>query len=253
MSRIRRVEPLLLIVAAVLAALLQFVIFRVRSFEVLAPYSYSRAERDIWGSQAYRSWWASYDHWQGAAAFFLIATFAIFIILLQNAVLTAIVSAASVLFAFAEPGIDWLNADGHYGWLPVERVFRASYLSLALRGLSLSALIIGFGERSTLLFLFVAVVWLVFVLVYHIVPYRMLFTHLNSVRGIQIDALVRESRKFRKSRGIRRREIARFYAAEIQRVREARINPMHLPKWQLSTFAVAVLLPVVLTIVQVAL
>jgi hypothetical protein len=252
MSRIRRAEPMLLIVASILAAALQFVILKARSFQVLAPYSYSHAERRTWERLAYRSWWASYYHWPGAVAFFLIATFAIFIILLQNAVLTAIVSTASVLFAFAEPGVDWLNVDGHYGWLPVERVFRASYLSIGLRGLSLSALIIGFGERNTLLFLLVAVVWLVFVLIYHVVPYRMLFTHLNSVRRVRIDALARESKKFRKSTGLRRRQVGRFYATEIQAVREAHINPMHLPKWQLSTFAIAVLLPVVLTVIQLA-
>ncbi len=252
MSRIRRTEPFLLALAAVLAAAFQFLILKTRSLEVLAPYSYSHPERVKWAIQVYRSWWASYYHWPGAIAFFLIATFGIFIILLQNAVLTATVSTASVLRAFAEPGVDWLNADGHYGWLPVERVFRASYLSVGLRGLSLSALIIGFGERSRTLFLLVAVGWLVFVLIYHVVPYRTLFVHVNGTRLAQIDSLIDESMDYRVGRGKRRREAERFYAEEIRRVREASINPMHLPKWQFSTFALAVLLPVILTVVQLS-
>jgi hypothetical protein len=252
MSRLRRTEPVLLVVAAILAAALQFAILKVHPFEVLAPRSDSAVQRQTWGSQAYDAWWASYHHWPGAVTFFLVATFGIFVILLQNAVLTAIVATASVLFAFAEPGVDWFNADGHYGWLPVERVFRASYLSIGLRGVSLSVLIIGFGERNTALFLAAAIIWLVFVLVYHVIPYRLLFIHLNAVRQVRINTLVRESRRFRTGRGIRQREAARFYATEIQRVREARINPMHLPKWQLSTFGIAVLLPIILTIIQIA-
>lgn len=252
MSRIRRSEPLLLVLAAILAASLQFLIIEIRSFEVLAPYSYSNASRQAWGSSAYRSWWASYNHWPGAVAFFVIATFGIFMILLQNAVLTAIVSTASVIFAFAVPGVDWLNVDGHHGWLPVERVFRASYLSIGLRGLSLSALIIGFGERSSLLFLIFSVVWISFVLVYHVVPYQMLFAHLKNVRDFRVAMLAREGGRYSNSRSIRGRQNFRFYTDELQYIRSARINPMHLPKWQLSTFAVAVLLPVVLTIVQVA-
>lgn len=251
MLRIRRTEPVMLAVAAVLAAALQFVILKSRSLASLAPSSYTPRQRAAWTVLAYRSWWASYYHWPGAIAFFLIATFGIFVILLQNAILTAVVATASVIFAFAEPGVDWLNADGHYGWLPVERVFKASYLSVGLRGLTLSALIIGFGERSSLVFLIVAVGWLMFVLAYHIVPYQTLFAHLARVRQEHIDALCREARKFRGGRGQRRRESMRFYANEIRYYREANINPMHLPKWQFSTFALAVILPVILTVVQV--
>jgi hypothetical protein len=41
------------------------------------------------------------------------------------------------------------------------------------------------------------------------------------------------------------------YLAEIQRAREARIRPIRVPRYQIPPFAAVVLLPILLTIVQI--
>lgn len=250
MSYIRRTEPAMLIAAAVLAAAFQYVIYRERSLEVLAPYSLSATARTHWADLAYRSWWASYYHWTGALSFFLVATFGIFIVLLQNSVLLATVSTAAVIRSFASPEIDWLNVDGHYGWGAVEKVFKASYLSIAIRGITLSALVIGFGSRNTAVVFCIAAGWLIFVLIYHIVPHVAFFDYIDEAKSARILELVHEAKRCRQA-GRKGIESMRFYATEIERTRNANVNPMHLPRWQMSTFLIAVLLPAILTVAQI--
>jgi hypothetical protein len=251
MRRIRHSEPFMLAIALIAAAAFQYAIYRTRFLRILAPYSFHPAQRTRWANSAYKSWWASYYHWPGALAFLLIAAFAVFVILEQNAVVATAVTTAGGLRAFAEPGIDWLNVDGHYGWLPVEKVFKMSYLSIALRGVSISVLIIGFGSINTVLVVCVAAVWLTLVALYHLVPYASLFAYTSKARRERIEELARASADCR-AKGRKKLEVFRFYADEIERVHRANINPMHLPKWQFSTIALAVVLPVALTVIQIA-
>jgi hypothetical protein len=248
---LRRTEIILTLSALLAAAGFQYAIYATRSFEILAPSSMSGTRRAQWAREAYRSWWASYYHVPGAVAFVLIAAFGILVVFVQNSVNATIVSAASVLRCYAEPQIDWLNADGHYGWMPVERIFRASYMTTVVRALTISVLIIGFGIRNASIVVTIGIIWLCFIIVYHVVPYKTWVTYINKVKHARIQQLVNERNKYT-THGRRGLEITRFYAEEIDNVRNARINPMHLPRWRASWFIVSILLPIVLAIFQIA-
>lgn len=249
-NRIRKARWLMLANACALAAVFQFALYRWRVFSSLASARLTAAQREQWAAAAYRSWWASYDHPLGAVVFFALAAFVIYIVLLLNGISLMMAAAVFVVRVCAEIEVDWLNSDRGYGWSAVGRIFRIAYTSMALRGLALSIALLGFGLQSTLLTTAVALIWLGFVGIYILAPYVSLVAAVRRAKEAQIERLVRRHRRSSKARPGRLAEI-QAVAAEIERVHNALINPMHLPRWQSSGFVVVVLFPIALTLLQI--
>ena len=248
-ARVARWAPVLAGISAFLV--LSLIIADKESlFHVLVPRALTVSKQTEWLSNAYASWWASIDHPVGLIAYFVVAFVGAYVIVLQNLIGVASVYIIAALPDLAEFDADWLNRDGHYGWKPVLRVFRTVYISLSLHGLTISILLIVLGLQSFPWIFGLVAIWVVVVPLYIAVPWR-LFRHVEDrAKQRRVDELgaMLGGRDMDESPNLAH---ARVVALEIERTRRARIRPVRVLVPELSTFGIAVLLPLVLTAAQI--
>jgi hypothetical protein len=180
----------------------------------------------------------------------IIVAIGIYVILTQNAVALDAIRAFFASRCLVDYHVDWLNADGTYGWRPVRRVFKITYVSMALRALQLVLIVGILGWRNVTLVTLMAAIWLSFLCLYIVYPYTVLRTHFQQLKEKRIIDLVQQFHA--EIRGSCEFSLAsHFCVREIERVRMAITNPMQLARWQSSSFSIVVLLPIALTIVQI--
>ncbi|MCA1606873.1 MAG: hypothetical protein LC775_15710 [Acidobacteria bacterium] len=145
---------------------------------------------------------------------------------------------------------DWLDRDGYFGWMPIVRVYRTVYLSLALHGIALSVLLIVLGVKSFPWMFGLVGLWVIVLPVYLLGPwivFRSVEKDIKKKRIEHIEGLMNQ-RNIDAENNI---EGLSEFLAEIERARDARIRPLRVPTYQFPPVAVAVLLPIILTVVQI--
>ena len=217
---------------------------------VLEPEHLSAAGRQQWLTKTYESWWASFNHPLGLVVYFLAAFLGAYVIVLQNLIGVTAVYAVVALSTLIEFDADWLNRDGHYGWKPLDRIFRTVYLSLSLHGLTISVLLVVLGLQNFPWIAGLVAIWVVVVPLYIFVPW-ILFRRLEArVRQRRMASLSRLSSGLSLNPGIDFDQVSAVIS-EIERVRKARIRPIRLLVPEIATFGIAVLLPLILTAAQI--
>lgn len=241
--------PVLVLVAAVLTFLLT-VGERESLFAAAAPAGLHGARRASWLAAAYNSWWASPSHPLGLLAYFLAASLGIYVVLIQN-----VVGMASVYFVVTLPSVatlraDWLNRDGHYGWLPIARVFQTVYLSLTLHGAALAVLLIAVGPAHFPWLAALLAIWVV------VVPLYTLCSHLvfRRVERVAKQQRLESIQDEMAAHGLSpQSDTATLipYVLEIDRVHRARIRPLRSGSWELPAIFTALVLPISIAVIQI--
>jgi hypothetical protein len=237
---------LVLVVSAILSVLLA-VGLNGRVFLVLAPTEVSPEAQRQWLEEARANWWAGPDHPAGMIVYGILGCFAMALILAFNCVGVVSVYVAVALHHVARTGADWYNRDGRYGWTPVAKVIRTVYSSLVLYGVALSLLVAVLGSEVTITVTFLAVLYLVLVPIYTLVPWLVFRTVEGTAKEERIAFLNRQLAEVDPD------DLARVQTlvAEFDRCRAAKIRPMRLRTASFGAFATFVLLPVALVVLQV--
>lgn len=204
----------------------------------------------MWLEDSYAGWWAGDSHVAGYLLYAAFAVFAFFIILSFNTVGYVALYLAVALRYVSKPGADWFNRDGRYGWRPLAEVYLTVLSGVALLGLALTVTLAVLGIRN---FAWVGIVVVVYILVapaFVFAP-RLLFRH--AARRAKVD------RVYALAGTVNRNDLddparhpgAVAVVAEIERCRNARIQPLRLRKASASTFLAFFVLPILLAAAQV--
>jgi pimeloyl-ACP methyl ester carboxylesterase len=244
--------------AAALAGILQWAEAEKAAFSYLAvPAALHKPSSPALASNwhrpdIYATWWASYHHQWAFAAYALIAAAAIYLILVQNALAFISVMSFLHLNAFAALQVNWDNPDGAYGWLALKRLFRTVYASLAMRGFMLGSLILSLGLQNLRLLISITALWAVFLGIYLVAPYYAMERFLDRAKDVETQRLaVLADAERSTAQGYRRERLTRFFRDEMATVRSAALHPMQGRPWESPGLFLVVLLPVILTVVQI--
>jgi hypothetical protein len=237
-------------VLSVLAAIIALALVMAESqgglFSVLTPHD---ANSHNWSERAYTSWWASIHHPIGLILYFGLAMIGAYVILLQNTVGIIIAYFAVSLPIVAELDADWLNRDGKFGWLTAGRLFRITFWSLAMHGVTISVILISIGIENFPWMIGLVALWVTVAAAYLIGPWWAFHPVERQARARRIAALEEQMCRIGID-PIENPAAGAPYIAEIERVNAASIKPLRVRSGALPTFAVAVLLPIVLTLAQ---
>jgi hypothetical protein len=216
-------------------------------FRVLAPTDATPAERNAWVALAKQNWWAGPDHPIGLALYTALAFVAIVLIFTFNVVGVITVYFTVALYFAAEPGADWYNRDGRYGWTPVARVYRTVYWALVLLGTGIATLIAVLGSKVPVSVFALILLYAILAPVYTLVPWFVF-------RNVEQTAKARRRAELSlMADDVDNADLDRvqLLAAEFARCNEARIRPMRLRKASFGAYATVVLLPIILTFLQI--
>lgn len=219
-------------------------------FHVLAPTGLDEQAKAEWTRQAYASWWASKQHTAGHIVYWVLAVFAIFVILNFQVVGVIAVYLVVAMQFVVRPSADWLNRDGRYGWAPLAAVFRTVVWANALLGVTLTIVLAALGIDN---YGWVAALVVAYIL---LVPLCVGVPWLVFRRAAEV---ARDARAADLARLVERRgldidsDLAELapVIAELERCRSARIRPLRLGTASYSTYAVLAVLPVLLTAAQI--
>jgi hypothetical protein len=216
-------------------------------FRVLAPTDLPLDERNQWVALAKQNWWAGPDHPVGFVLYTVLAFVAIGLISTFNVVGIITIYFTVGLYFAAEPGVDWYNQDGRYGWTPLARVYRTVYWALALLGAGIATLIAVLGSDVPISVAGMILQYLLLSPVYMLVP-RFVFGNVEETAKAK-----RRAELSRTVEGVDDGDLARvqLLAAEFARCNNARIRPMQLRSASFSAYVTVVLLPIILTALQV--
>lgn len=216
-------------------------------FRVMAPTTLTPDEQSRWVEAARQNWWAGPDHSLGLLIYTLLAFVAIVLIFTFNVVGVISVYFTTALYFVAEPGVDWLNRDGRYGWTPVARVYRTVYWALAICGLGIAMLIVVLGGSVPISVVTLSLQYLILAPVFMVVPW---FVFRN------VEQTAKSSRQQELSQvasDLDQQDLARMQllVGEFARCNNARIRPMRLRTVSFGAYVTAVLLPIALTVLQI--
>jgi len=199
-----------------------------------------------WQTQAYASWWASIDHPGGFLVYILLMFLGIYVVLIQNIVGLFACYTLICLKAIADFDLDWLNRDGEYGWKSVRDVYRTVIVSLATHGLTISMVIVALGIANFPWMLGVVGIFAIMLPAATIIP-LVVFSDLRAKacknRIALITAQIAASPPSNPL-------LLSQYRAEIDQVNATKANPLRLRALQLPPFLATVLLPIILTALQ---
>jgi hypothetical protein len=235
-----------LVIGFVMATLAGNGISRV-NHEVLAPTGGTAAQRQQWLEQARASWWAGPDHPMGLVLFALVTWFAMALILTCQTVGAVAVYMAAALYCVADLGVDWYNHDGRFGWMPVARIARTVYLCLILLGAGISFVVAVLGSQIVFSLVGLVMLYLLFIPVFTVVPWSIFNRVERQARSRRVAELAHAGTRIQADDLARVRSLVEEFA----RCRAARINPMRLRAVPSGVFVSVVLLPIVLTALQI--
>lgn len=221
-------------------------------FEVLAPPGQTAAEHKAWLDDSYRSWWASTTYGIGLSLYFLSATAAVALILLQNSVGLACVYIAISMPALLEFGADWTNRDGNYGWKPLASMYRTVILSLVLHFVTLLMLFWFLGPDNFFWLGLLAVVWTVVFPLYTFIPALVLRRSVREAcrREVEaIDAHLAESLTRMTLTDAEESSLRHDFGVRRDRVHQARgkIHPLGIDRRKVIALLPTWVLPIFLT------
>ncbi|SMD24580.1 hypothetical protein [Lentzea albidocapillata] len=219
-------------------------------FHVLAPAGASPQEKSVWVREAYSSWWAGKHHLAGHILYWVLAWFAIFVILSFQVVGVIATYLLAAMHFVVEPSADWLNRDGRYGWTPLAALYRTVMWANGLLGLTLTIVLASLGINNYGWVAVLVVVYIVLVPLFVGVPWLVVRRAADTARNARAEQIA----GLMADRGIDIEsdvENAAPYIAELERCRAARIRPLRLGTASFSTYAVIAVLPVLLTAAQI--
>jgi hypothetical protein len=217
------------------------------NFKVLVPTDASPPDQRAWLAEAQSSWWASGRHPLGLVLFALAAWFAMELILASNTVGVVSVYVAVALYFVAEMSADWRNRDGRYGWHPVVPICRTVYLCLVLLGAGISFVVVSLGTQIIFSLIGLVALYVLLLPLFTVVPWAVF-------RRVELQARARRRAELVDlGATIKDHDLERLpmLVAEFTRCRKAHINPMRLSGLPSGAFATVVLLPIILTVLQI--
>ena len=221
-------------------------------FTSILPDHLDAAQRAQWLDATYNSWWASNNHPLGLFVYFAIASFGIYVVIVQNIVGIATAYFVIALFSAAHVRADWLNRDGRYGWRPIAEIFRTVYLSLLLHGFTLAIILVAIGPAQYPWIAALLGIWLVVTPLYLLAPVAVFRRVANAAKTARHQDIAAEMATAGVTHTSTIHEL-QPYAMEIDRVNAARIRPLRVGAWGFATACAVVVLPVALAILQSAL
>jgi hypothetical protein len=218
-------------------------------FQVLTPPGLSRADRQAWLNDAYRSWWAGKYHVFGYLVYDVLAVFGIFIVLSFQVVGVVTIYVVIAMHFLVEPRADWLNRDGRFGWSPVARVYRPVIWANALMGAALTVVLLALGISNYDWVAVLVVVYMILMPIFILTPwlaFRNVEKTARAVRVSEIDRIITD-RCF----DMDDVEALAPFIAEIDRCGKAKISPLRLGTVSLSTSILVVFLPIVIAAAEI--
>jgi hypothetical protein len=216
-------------------------------FVFLAPTDADQAQREQWLMESRKTWWAGPDHPMGLALFGFMTWFAMALVLACNVVGLTTVYLAVGLYFVADFDADWYDRDGRYGWMPVARICRTMYLCLVLLGGGISFVVVVLGVNIAFSMIGLIALYVLFIPVFTVVPWAVFRKIERRARHKRLQDLARASQRY----GGTDPAQARTFVDEFARCRGARINPMRLRAVPSGAFLSVVLLPILLTALQI--
>ena len=238
-------------VVALLTSLLVFSLIVAEQhglFQVFMPSGLSQPGRNIWLSMAYANWWASSHHPLGFFAYLLGAYGIWYVILMQNIVGMLAAYMLACLPSIVVFDADWLNRDGRYGWRPLSNVIYTVYASLTLHGFTISVVLAVLGVQNFPWMIVAVIIWVVATTSYVFLPWIIFGRVEAQAQEHRIRHLETLAEGFDPDNDI---DKLQPIVTEIERVRNSHIRPLQFVIPGISTIIFAVLLPIVLTIVQI--
>jgi hypothetical protein len=251
LRRFPRTFKIVLVVVVVGGGLLLAILLRgaldQNVLKVFVPTALSPAEQQQWLVEARANWWASSAHPVGYVLYVLIAWLGMSLIIAYNVMGFITVYVAVAVFLVTDAKAEWLNRDGWFGWLPMTDLFRSVYWTIALFCAVMSVLVALLGSQTPIAVIGLIALYALLIPVYTFIPwlvFRSVEATARELRERELSIMLAE---------VDARDIGRWqvFVTEFARCREARIRPMSLGRLQLSGFASVVLLPIVLTLLQV--
>lgn len=237
----------IVIVVALVLATLAGNALDTEMFVFLAPTDADQLQREQWLMEARENWWAGPDHPMGLVLFGLMTWFAMVLVLACNVVGVTTVYLAVALYFVADLDADWYDRDGRYGWMPVARICRTMYLCLVLLGGGISFVIVVLGVRIAFSIIGIIALYLLFIPVFTVIPWAVFRRIERRARQKRLEDLARATQAFGGTDPAR----VRPFIDEFTRCRTARINPMRLRAVPSGAFLSVVLLPILLTALQI--
>ncbi|WP_066366422.1 hypothetical protein [Herbidospora mongoliensis] len=217
------------------------------AFRVFAPRGVSAAEQAQWVELAKQNWWAGPEHPLGVVIYTVLAFLAMVLIFTFNVVGVLTVYFSVALYFAADLRADWYNRDGRFGWTPVARVYRTTYWALVLLGTAIAVLIAALGSSVPISVFGLILLYVLLAPVYTLVPwlcFRTVERAAKQARIAELSELLAD---------VDERDLSQVQplVAEFARTNAARIRPMRLRTVPFGAFATVVLLPIVLTGLQI--
>lgn len=234
--------PALFLVFSLAVAL---TVILVSSYDSLGVFRLWNIDESSWSDGrfadlAYQNWWASRENLGGHVVYIMIAFVGIFAILLQNVVGLIAVYVIGGFPAFCDFGVDWFDCDGNFGWRPLGQVFRTVRWSLLMHGLALTILFAMVGAGVWPYAVLLLALWACVFPVYLGIPSLVM-------RSVGSDAkraaLIRAA-----SDGPDDIERA---SSVVPYIRHASVKPLRMSRFGVYAFFASILLPTILTIIQI--
>jgi len=169
------------------------------------------------------------------------------LVLASNTVGVVSVYVAVALYFVAEMSADWRNRDGRYGWHPVVPICRSVYLCLVLLGTGISFVVVALGTQIIFSLIGLVALYVLLLPLFTVVPWAVF-------RRVEMQARARRRAELVDlGATIKDHDLERLpmLVAEFTRCRKAHINPMRLSGLPSGAFATVVLLPIILTALQI--
>ncbi|MFD4443721.1 hypothetical protein ACFWPK_28500 [Nocardia sp. NPDC058519] len=206
------------------------------------------AELSTWVERSYESWWASIDHPGGMLIYLALMGIGMFLVLVQNLVGLVAVWTFYGFTAVADLDIDWIDRDGAYGWRGVTDVYRTIFMSLSMHGIAMSITLLAFGIENVPWVITVLVIWSIMLPTVTLGPMYALRGMSDAAQERRISELLAAATTTGPLTAIQGEELRKI----IQEVRTVEVRPLRvINRIELPAFFVAVILPVILTGLQI--
>jgi hypothetical protein len=215
-------------------------------FVALAPTHLTSVQEHHWLTSAGNSWWAGRDNLPGLFVAFVITWLMFVAIFAQNLVGFVAIYLFAAMGRTLEFRCDWVNHDRRFGWAPVGTLYRTMIGSLMLHIGALTSVLwlMGFGRWA---YMSVLILIPIFAIpMYVVVPtfVFMRFSHVEKSRYHDEQAALADQDPDDLALRQRVRNEQEF-------ARKAVINPVRPRKRDIPASVVTIIIPVMLTAVQV--
>lgn len=216
------------------------------SFSALAPPHITSAQEHTWLDAALKSWWAGNSNVPGLMVAYVIASLMFVAIFAQNLVGFVAIYLFAAMGRTLEFRCDWANHDRRFGWAPVGTLYRTMIGSLMLHIAAITSVmwLMGFGRWPYVWVLIV--IPIVAIPLYAVVP-AIVFMRFSRVEKSRYhDELAALADQDPDDLALRQR-----VRNEQEFARRAVINPVRPRKRDIPASVVTIIIPVMLTAVQV--